>query len=377
MRRGHRTCEGLSWVVALVVAPACFNPPSDGVDSGFESVAASATQGSTTGLESTTSGPGVTSHATADGSSSDSGPAVTEGAAPECGDGVVSGDEDCDDAGESATCDVDCTAVECGDGVVNAAAGEACDDAGESAACDADCTAAECGDGVVNAAAGEACDDAGESAACDVDCSPAECGDGVINAAAGEACDDGNEIAGDGCHQCQIAVSCSAGATLLVQNPAGTMVVCDDPTNTVCEQDAETLCPAGWGLCTREQHVNRNTGFDFAVDGSVVVVGEIHCRTGSGAGHYTIGPYDGITNLSQDPVLNCHYGSSRPSCEAPYGCNETYVSALCCAPTPTCGNGVVDAPEELCDDGNGSEVDACLNSCSWRMPGSQGLPNCG
>ncbi|MBN1653115.1 MAG: hypothetical protein JXA30_04995, partial [Deltaproteobacteria bacterium] len=63
-----------------------------------------------------------------------------------CGDGVVEGIEECDDIGESATCDVDCTLVACGDGTANATAGEQCDTAGASATCDADCTLAVCGD---------------------------------------------------------------------------------------------------------------------------------------------------------------------------------------------------------------------------------------
>jgi hypothetical protein len=45
---------------------------------------------------------------------------------PVCGDGLVGEGEDCDDAGPSADCDVDCTLVECGDGLANEAAGEAC-----------------------------------------------------------------------------------------------------------------------------------------------------------------------------------------------------------------------------------------------------------
>ena len=36
-----------------------------------------------------------------------------------CGDGMVEGNEACDDRGESATCDADCTAVECGDSTRN------------------------------------------------------------------------------------------------------------------------------------------------------------------------------------------------------------------------------------------------------------------
>ena len=50
------------------------------------------------------------------------------GAPPVCGNGVIETGEQCDDAGESATCDTDCTAAICGDGTFNMAAGEQCDD---------------------------------------------------------------------------------------------------------------------------------------------------------------------------------------------------------------------------------------------------------
>lgn len=70
-----------------------------------------------------------------------------------CGDGVVTGDETCDDTGESATCDDDCTAVECGDGNVNEAADEACDDGNttDDDACSNSCqpTAQSCGLGTL------------------------------------------------------------------------------------------------------------------------------------------------------------------------------------------------------------------------------------
>jgi hypothetical protein len=81
-----------------------------------------------------------------------------------CGDDIVEGEEECDDGGESATCDADCTMAECGDSVVNEAAGEVCDEGTRTPACNDDCTLAECGDGIVNMSGGEACDDAGESA---------------------------------------------------------------------------------------------------------------------------------------------------------------------------------------------------------------------
>lgn len=99
-------------------------------------------------------------------------------------------------------------------------------------------------------------------------------------------------------------------------------------------------------------------------------------RVSSGAGHYALGPYGGVTSLADDPSLNCGYGSSRDSCMTSFGCNETLVQALCCAPNADCGDGVVLGPEEECDDGNLDETDDCLNNCTWRVPSEHGLSGC-
>ncbi|HEV7559060.1 MAG TPA: hypothetical protein VGO00_26485, partial [Kofleriaceae bacterium] len=55
-----------------------------------------------------------------------------------CGDGVVDASEQCDDGGESATCNSDCTVAACGDSVVNFTAGEDCDPP-DGTTCDASC----------------------------------------------------------------------------------------------------------------------------------------------------------------------------------------------------------------------------------------------
>jgi len=329
-----------------------------------------------------------------------------------CGDGVVQAGEECDDGNDSESdeCLASCVAASCGDGVVQEGV-EACDDAGESETCNADCTASACGDGIVNMLAGEVCDDGGESDACNDNCTPAECGDQVVNASAGEDCDDGNDVNTDACIDTCLAASCGDGflqegveecddgndvdddlcanscemnealcrngADLLSTAPGGQAMVCDHPNNQVCEQDQATLCPISWHLCSRLEHHNRNAGWDFQVGNNPnVVVGEIYCRNGSGAGHYTIGPYNNPGTLETDLVLNCGYGSSRDSCSTGYGCNETHVRALCCAPNPNCGNGQVDDPEEECDDGNNIETDECLNNCSWRKPSDHGIGGC-
>ncbi|MFT4621441.1 MAG: hypothetical protein ACI8PZ_000093 [Myxococcota bacterium] len=162
---------------------------------------------------------------------------------------------------------------------------------------------------------------------------------------------------------------CQGGSLPLSVSPGGDMVVCDDPDDGTCEQDFGTLCPEGWGLCSRDQFHARNAGWAF--DGGTAHLGAIHCRGaggGSGAGHYTVSG-----NLEVDAEFNCHWGSSRDTCETDYGCNELLGMALCCAPTPTCGNGVVDAPEELCDDGNFDETDDCLNNCWWKNPADHGF----
>lgn len=82
-----------------------------------------------------------------------------------CGNGALDGNEQCDDAGETATCDIDCTFVECGDGYVNAVAGETCDNL----------EPCFCGTCIENCTVAEVC------SACpcnsDVDCKASNCND--------------------------------------------------------------------------------------------------------------------------------------------------------------------------------------------------------
>lgn len=157
---------------------------------------------------------------------------------PGCGDGVVDATEDCDDAGQSADCDIDCTTAQCGDGQPNAAANEDCDEGGDTEACDGDCTDVQCGDGYINAVA-EFCDTTVELYDCDLDCTEAECGDGTWNITSGEACDDAGFSAS--CDDDCTPVQCGDG----VFNPSAED--CDDGGSAICDNDC-TFAACGDGL---------------------------------------------------------------------------------------------------------------------------------
>lgn len=145
-----------------------------------------------------------------------------------CGDGIVEGDEACDDGNllDGDDCSADCSAgVTCGNGASDP--NEVCDDGNRIGGdgCSADCRSNErCGNGIVDLVTGETCDDnnttggdgcsascqsnegcgngtvdngeqcdAGPngSATCDVNCTTAACGDGTVNSFRGEQCDAG------------------------------------------------------------------------------------------------------------------------------------------------------------------------------------------
>jgi cysteine-rich repeat protein len=114
-----------------------------------------------------------------------------------CGDGVVQGEEECDDADpiDGDGCDSNCTFTACGNGI--ATAGETCDDGNTDAG---DCCSPTC----TLDAPGTACHD--DSNECTID----EC-DGLgaclhVAVAAGADCDDGSACTSD--DQCNGAGSC-------------------------------------------------------------------------------------------------------------------------------------------------------------------------
>jgi fibro-slime domain-containing protein len=127
----------------------------------------------------------------------------------DCGDGIKTPDEACDDGindGEYGNCTVDCLfGPRCGDGVLQEDH-EECDDGTNLSpyeGCAPGCVEGKfCGDGEVDAAFGEECDDGDNDGGydeCDEGCviGP-HCGDGEVDDEH-EECDDGNDSNSDGC----------------------------------------------------------------------------------------------------------------------------------------------------------------------------------
>jgi cysteine-rich repeat protein len=130
-----------------------------------------------------------------------------------CGNGTREGAEECDTAGQSATCDVDCSLPVCFDGILNTAAGEQCDPGIGTGTCDTDCTMRMCGDARLNLFADEQCDDGNpdDGDGCDHTCHYENlCGDAITQTIYGEDCDDQNTVNTDACINCK-AAQCGDG----------------------------------------------------------------------------------------------------------------------------------------------------------------------
>ena len=141
--------------------------------------------------------------------SPDAGVVVDAPTAHVCGDGVVDGDEQCDDGntvsgdGCSATCTSELNS-KCGNGQLDA--GEHCDDGNTAGGdgCAADCSVEP----------GYDC--AGSPSVCTL--IPPSCGDGTVNS--DEQCDDGNHVSGDGCSAaCQIETGFTCAGVTSVCTP--------------------------------------------------------------------------------------------------------------------------------------------------------------
>ena len=312
-----------------------------------------------------------------------------------CGDGVIAGDEVCDDGtnngGGDGFCLADCSGTQvCGDGTVNGS--EFCEATdmvdcstlgfvGGTAACDSACAAwdestctmlSDCGNGVLDP--GEVCDDGmnmGGEGGCLTCTSIQECGDGMPEGT--ESCDDGI-LNGTGNGQC--LDDCSATQSCGDETVNGTEV-CDDGILNGTGNDACLSDCSGTQACG-DGSANGTEACDDGVDNGT---GEGFCLSDCSATQ-TCG--DGVQNGSEFcesgdsemcTALSAGFVGGSAPCDS--ACAAWDVSG--CTTPDDCGNGVVD-PGESCDDvdndGGEGECLACMGIQSCGDGTSEGSEAC-
>jgi cysteine-rich repeat protein len=279
-----------------------------------------------------------------------------------CGDGVISGSEQCDDGNieDGDACTAECAWNICGDGLQDPAR-EACDDGNLSDRddCTARCTLPICGDGTRQP--GEACDDGNTDAtdACTAACELNVCGDGVVHVGV-EACDDGNLDDADGCTAGCARPSCGDG---IVQ--AGE--ACDD--GNADDRDAClttcVLASCGDGIVQAGEACDDGNADDADAclpDCALAVCGDGAVRAGVEAcDDGNADDTDGCT--SSCVPSGCGDGIVQGGEECDDGNADDRDGCLTTCVVAVCGDGVVQ-PGEACDDGNADDADGCLSSCA-------------
>ncbi|TPV94268.1 MAG: hypothetical protein B7733_16310 [Myxococcales bacterium FL481] len=293
----------------------------------------------------------------------------------ECGNGVVESGEQCDDGNDSNmdSCTNACELPRCGDGYYQNGAGEQCDDGNNSNgdACTNECKAAQCGDGFVRSGV-EECDDGNvdNSDDCLDTCEAATCGDGHVWTGH-EECDLGDAGADGACPACEWA-ECGDGYTCTAETgPAACdnspylsrAEECDDHNDSNeddCVEFAGTCAVASCG----DNFVRR-----FAADEADIE----QCDDGERNGIERSSAEDtGVSDCMADcQVTTCEdgYWGASESCDDgdpsdPSCINEDDV----CRPS-RCGDGILDVEAgEQCDEGD-VDLDYCLPGCVVNVCG--------
>ncbi|KKW29181.1 MAG: Multiple EGF-like-domain protein 3, partial [Candidatus Uhrbacteria bacterium GW2011_GWD2_52_7] len=269
--------------------------------------------------------------------------------AGDCGDGVVSGSEQCDDGtynGQYGYCGTSCTYASgsyCGDGEVSGS--EACDCGDGTATSDGRPYGGVVGDCIgTNGEYG-----GNENTTCAWDCSgPASyCGDAEVDEEYGEVCD---------------GEAGTWSGKLCVADPASSSGPSVNSYAT-CEDDSD--CPADQ-VCG--DGVDNGSLADACPISTVCTAGDIGaiCDEDSDCDS-TTGSGDGVCS-------NQEYATTRTiACEDDGSSGETCTYATTwgsteCKATGSCGDGAVDAGE-ACDDGNTDNTDSCSNECTANVCG--------
>ena len=255
-----------------------------------------------------------------------------------CGDGVVTGAEECDDDNgvNTDSCLNSCRFARCGDGIVREGV-EECDDGNQrdGDSCLSTCVPNVCGDEILNLGV-EECDDGNDDDrdGCRANCTVGLCGDGIVEEGI-EECDDGNSNNRDACLVGCFAATCGDG---YVERD---VEECDDGNDIDgddCRNDC-TLPFCGNGVVDRLESCDDGNSSD-----------QDACRNDCARARCG----DGIV---QAPDEECDDGND----DRADGCNRCALSY--------CGDGVTWRGVEECDDGDNDENDLCLSTCFRNVCG--------
>ena len=315
-----------------------------------------------------------------DGNTIDTDGCRNNGKLAKCGDAVVQvGVEQCDDGNTDNTDDCldTCKTAFCGDGKVrshprNAADKELCDEAFETATCNINCTPWVCGDHIVNLHAGEQCDDGpAGSLTCTTTCKLRSCGNHVTEPP--EQCDDARIDDTHSCLSTCRTATCGDGfrctAADCTSGPLGGPEACDDGVANgrgegFCLDDCSGYQECGDSHLQDPPHDGTEVCDDSNVDNTDdCLVGCVLARCGDGFVHITHSPSGTVGATPPGPLEGCDGGTGcKPNCtcDAATGYEPTTPPSVNCQ--NICGNHRIDSAEE-CDGGDG-----CLASCKCAGP---------
>ena len=257
-----------------------------------------------------------------------------------CGDGVVAGAEECDDANDldGDGCDGDCTWSCEGDGD--------CDDRDTCSGTETCNTATHACRAGTPLADGTTCTTAGGAAGvCRGGvCSREGCGDGTVQS--GEECDDGNATPGDGC-ETDCRSSCHAAAD------------CREVPDNVCTDDA--CAPvAGGQACTHAPNTASCNDGDACTSGDVCARGVCAGVRTDGDGD-TYGPGTGCGGDCDDARAAVHPGAV----EVCNGTDDDCSGAADDGDGMTCALGSSRGCITTGPGGSCAGTESCTDGCVW------------